>query len=598
MTSIDSYFLIGDLHSAALVSNQASIDWLCLPHFDSPSIFAKLLDNDGGAFSVDPEGFTISSYYVPETAIVTHRFQKKNNQFLLADFMLPQELNICDTHVLMRKFTGISGDTSISLHFNPRPAYASLHAALSYDPDSRLITAHVNAHYLFLPVPAHADVQIKNHEVFISFILTEGQIIELPLFYSRTLPKESDDHVDYETVTKDYWKKWIAKGSFFDVSPEALKRSAITLKLMQFYPTGAIVAAPTTSLPEKIGGSRNWDYRYVWIRDATFTLYALFVLGYKEEGERFFSFIQQITQKVSKNNFDISLMYTITGEAVPEETVLEYLSGYKDSRPVRIGNMAQEQFQLDVYGALIDAHYFITKRYKEPKEVHSKLIKQLVERIAQTWWKRDSGIWEVRTGNQHFTYSKVMAWVGVNRARKFFEMQEQEEKQIQTCLKLESDIKNWIWDHCFLPEKNILLQHPHTLHQDATNYLFVLLQFLDKHDPLTKTILTNTGNELVTADILVMRYKTDDGLPGREGSFLLCTFWLISAWAILEEVEQAQTLFLKVQSIMRDHFLLSEEIDTQTGDYLGNYPQAFSHIGFIMAAYYINRYKNRKKKQG
>ena len=283
-------------------------------------------------------------------------------------------------------------------------------------------------------------------------------------------------------------------------------------------------------------------------------------------------------------------MYTIEGKPVPQEKILENMHGYKNSSPVRIGNKAAEQFQLDVYGALIDAHYFADKREIKNLKIEKELILDLVKQIETLWQKKDRGIWEVRTGDYHFTYSKVMAWVGVNRALRMAGKLGFTHDEKKWCEKLESEIKEWIWKYCYDQKKGILKQHPETDNQDATNFLFVLLQFLDKHDSRTATIIELTRKQLIYDDVFVYRYLREDGKPRGEGAFLLCTFWYISALAIVGETKKAHELFHTFLKNVNDQQLLSEEMEAETKQYLGNYPQAFSHLGLIMAAYYISKY--------
>lgn len=594
MDKIKDYYVIGDLHSAALVSKNASIDWLCLPHFDSPSIFGKLLDKDGGSLSIHRESYSVSSTYIRNSAIVEFIFKNGNSEFSLRDFMVPQPNDKCENHFLVRKFIGRKGESEICVTFNPKPEYAQSTQKLKLDHNLDL-DLPVGEDAILLYPPKNAIVEEKGGMYTISFTLSEGQETSLVMEYAvaKERPKYKNQSLEQETL--QFWQQWVAKGHYFDFHKDKLIRSAITLKLMQFYPTGAIIAAPTTSLPEEIGGPRNWDYRYVWIRDATFTLYALYVLGYTEEAFKFFDFIQKIVQRCEEDNFDISLMYTIEGKEVRKEQVLSYLSGYKNSQPVRIGNGASDQFQLDVYGSLIDAYYFIAKRGFVIDEKHKKIIRDLVEKIKQKWQEKDHGIWEVRSGQQHFTYSKVMCWVGVNRALRMKDALGLSTNQIKEFQKLEKDIHDWIWQNCYDSVKQTFTQYPNSDYQDATNLLFVLLQFLDKHDPLTKTIIENTYSELSRNEVYMYRYFSEDGLAGDEGAFLLCTFWLLSSLAIVEDADKARELLTRLEQQINDSGLLSEEINPQTGEYLGNYPQAFSHVGFIMSAFYLHKYLLRNQ---
>ena len=592
-SSIKNYSLIGDLHSAALVSKVGSIDWLCLPHFDSASIFAKLLDPNCGSFDVLTDGYEVSSYYIKDTAILETVLQDKENEISVKDFMVPQPKYPCREHYLVRKITGIKGNCDITLHFSPRPSYGAIVPALSYDKEIQSVDVPLEDNAtLRLYLPEHARVSLKDGTAEIVLPIKQGVLSEIRLEYVRL--DETYEKTEFDSGLEDhtarFWEKWLSQGSFFPFCEDILKRSAITLKLLQFFPTGALVAAPTTSLPEEMGGTRNWDYRYVWVRDATFTLYAFHVLGFKEEAEKFFAFLQTIAEKSAEENFELSLMYTIDGNSVPEERVLEHLSGYNDSKPVRVGNNAAKQFQLDVYGALIDAYYFASKQEITNLKIEKALILDLVKQIEMMWKKEDRGIWEVRSNDYHFTYSKVMAWVGVNRALRMAEKLGFTSEEMQWCKSLESEISVWIWEHCFDEKNGILKQHPETNNQDATNFLFVLLQFLDKSDPRTKKIIEQTTKQLSYQDVFIYRYLTEDGLSRGEGAFLLCTFWYISALAVLGEPEKAHSLFHIFVTSMNDQGLLSEEIDPTSGEYLGNYPQAFSHIGLIMAAYYISRY--------
>jgi len=592
-SSIKDYSIIGDLHSAALVSKTGSIDWLCLPHFDSPSIFARLLDPNGGSFTLKTDGYTVSSYYVNDTAILETVFKNDTTEISIKDFMVPQPKYPCREHYLVRKITGIKGKADITFYFSPRLDYANIIPELSYDRQAQSINVPlVDNATLRLYLPENAQVAVKDGSAEIILPVAEGVSNEIRLEYVRF--DEAYEETTFETGLEDhtmrFWEKWLSQGNFFPFCEDILKRSAITLKLLQFFPTGALVAAPTTSLPEEIGSEHNWDYRYVWIRDATFSLYAFQVLGFKEEAEKFFAFLQTIAEQSAEKQFDLSLMYTIEGKPVPQEKILENMHGYKNSSPVRIGNKAAEQFQLDVYGALIDAHYFADKREIKNLKIEKELILDLVKQIETLWQKKDRGIWEVRTGDYHFTYSKVMAWVGVNRALRMAGKLGFTHDEKKWCEKLESEIKEWIWKYCYDQKKGILKQHPETDNQDATNFLFVLLQFLDKHDSRTATIIELTRKQLIYDDVFVYRYLREDGKPRGEGAFLLCTFWYISALAIVGETKKAHELFHTFLKNVNDQELLSEEMEAETKQYLGNYPQAFSHLGLIMAAYYISRY--------
>lgn len=590
---IEDYFIIGDLRTAALISRQGSIDWLCLPYFDSPSIFGKLLDQNDGCLAFDMPGYKIDGQYVKDSAVVEFKLFSHNAELTVKDFMVPQAAKKEVNQFLVRTINCSRGGTIVVFKFQPKPEYASVKVLLSMDNEQ--VRFSLNGGSAVLHLPYGSSVDQKEDCLQISVPIEAGQNKQLTLEYIPKY-KKSAEMAGLENKTVEFWRQWVKRGNFFDFCRNYLIRSAITLKLMQFYPTGALVAAPTTSLPEELGGVRNWDYRYVWIRDATFTLYAFYVLGYDEEAEHFFNFIERVTQQCAEENFDVSLMYTIWGQPVPKERSLKHFPGYKSSKPVRVGNDAARQFQLDVYGSLIDAFYFASKHGLTDvnKNKWRELVMQLVRKIDKLWQKPDHGIWEARIGVRHYTYSKVMAWVGADRANRLKKTLGLTDEDLKICKKLSRSIKEWVWQNGYEQDLKNLTQHSNTQAIDATNLLFVLLQFLDKHEPLTRKIIDNTAKELGHKKVFIYRYLKPDGLPGEEGAFILCSYWLISALAILEDVEPAIDLFKHLEKYMNPQGLLAEEIDPTSGEYLGNYPQAFSHMGYIMSSHYIHKYAKRK----
>ncbi|PJE75510.1 glycoside hydrolase family 15 protein [Candidatus Uhrbacteria bacterium CG10_big_fil_rev_8_21_14_0_10_48_11] len=591
-TPIRDYFLIGNLHTAALVSRRGAVDWLCLPHFDSPSLFAALLDTErGGTFAVDAKGYRADARYVSDTAIVETLFKRGKCRFMVRDFMLPLPRIHTQAHFLERKIIAEHGPVTVRFVFSPKPNYAKEEAAVSYR--GRMLRFRMGNDYVRLHVPSSARVKQVAGEWQITLTLATGESQVIVLEHTKR-PRSHYKGQDFEEPTKQFWQHWVSEGKFFGDEQEQLIRSAITLKLMQFYPTGAIVAAPTTSLPEEVGGLRNWDYRYVWIRDATFVLYALNVLGYRNEAKRFFRFIERVARHCSMCEVDLHLFYTIWGHRVPREQALHHFAGYKGSHPVRVGNDATDQFQLDIYGSLIDAHYFMSTRGIGVSRLSRAIIIELVNDIAEHWQDADNGIWEVRTGMQHYTYSKVMAWVGVSRALRLAKRLHINKKTITAWKKLEEEIAAWIWTYCFDEKRNTLVQHPETDSQDAVNYLIVLLQFFEQDDVRAKQTIDATSRELRYHDIFVYRYRENDGLAGGEGAFVLATFWLIAALAYTGNNKEARRLLTKFEKQLPKSGLIAEEIDPKTGEYLGNFPQAFSHIGYIMSAYYLDRYKGEQ----
>jgi GH15 family glucan-1,4-alpha-glucosidase len=596
-TPIKDYFLIGDLQTAALVSKNGSIDWLCLPYFDSPSVFAALIDAEkGGMFRLDMEGFAATARYTPYTAIVETTFAGEGGAFTVKDFMLPRPTEEVVPHYLIRKITGKQGNRAVRFVFDPRPNYARQRAIIQVEGSTCSIRIEDRTLWLHLPKDARITPHSARGGLNIEIDVAEGETKQIVLEYTIASRLKLQDR-DWETETAEFWKNWITQGNF-EFSREHLVRSAITIKLMQFYPTGGLIAAPTTSLPEELGGVRNWDYRYVWVRDATFSLYAFFVLGFKEEAKKFFRFMESIAEEAKRCEgedceLDLGVMYTIWGQPLQGEAVLGHLSGYGGSVPVRIGNGAAEQFQLDAYGSLIDAYYFMCKRGLPISDAGKDVIKMLVRAIETDWQRMDSGIWEVRGGDKHFAYSKMMAWLGVDRAIKLKDVLGASDAMIDKWTKLKDTIAGWIWKNCYDEERGTFTQHPDTKAQDATNFLFILLFFLSRHDEKAIKVIEETRKELCTGDLFVYRYLNDDGLMGGEGAFLLCSFWQIAALAAVGKTDEAEALLKRFESMMPISGLIAEELDPKTGEYLGNHPQAFSHIGYILSAYYIHRYRSK-----
>lgn len=597
MHPIRDYFLIGDLQTAALVGPNASIDWLCLPYFDSPSVFGALLDKDkGGTFRLEMPGYEQAMRYLPYTAIVETSFASKDASFSVRDFMLPRPTDEVVPHYLIRKITGVSGKHTARFIFDPRPNYARQRAVLRQE--EKHISLRIEDRMLLIHLPDGARMsQVgQNEGVIIEIDIEAGETKHLILEYSVS-SKVKQPEREWEQETAEFWKEWITEGNF-EFSREHLVRSAITLKLMQFYPTGGLVAAPTTSLPEEMGGIRNWDYRYVWLRDATFHLYAFSVLGFTKEAVKFFEFIETIAEGAKRCDdgvcdLDLSVMYTIWGQPLQGEAQLDHLAGYGDSKPVRIGNGAAEQFQLDAYGSLIDAYYFMSRRGLPLTANGKDIIQMLVSAIDRNWERKDSGIWEVRGGDQHFAYSKMMAWLGVERALRLSEELGISDATKKKWHMLQEKIGAWIWANCFDAKRGTFVQHPDTKAQDATNFLFILLFFLSRHDPKAASVVEETRKELARDDLFIYRYLVDDGLAGGEGAFALCTFWQIAAMAAVGRGQEADALLSRFETMMPASGLIAEEIDPKTGEYLGNFPQAFSHIGYILSTYYIHRYRKK-----
>ncbi|MFP4564216.1 MAG: glycoside hydrolase family 15 protein, partial [Spirochaetia bacterium] len=403
---LKDFFVTGDLHSAALVID-GSVHWLCMPRFDSDPIFARVLDRNGGHFSIEAEGYSRNTSYIKDTAVLEHCFKKDGAEFTVVDYMLPRPIEECARHVFVRKIKGIRGRNIPKFVFVPTRDYAR--EPLEFEQDGTELRARKGDDDILLTLPQGTGVHRRGSDYLLETEIAEGEEKQLVLEYSVNgfCTGEAENHED-EVI--GFWRDWIGKGRFVERYRDTLARAAINLKLLQFYPSGGLVAAPTTSVPVEMGGMRNWDYRYVWIRDAAFTLYGFHVLGYEEEAERFFRFLQDAVREG-----EVKVLYTIDGKEGPPERTLDYLEGYRNSKPVRIGNQAGTQFQLDAYGSIVDAYYFAQKRGIEITEEDAAIIRRMVEHIERDWMRKDSGIWEMQLPEQHYTYSKVMAWVGADR---------------------------------------------------------------------------------------------------------------------------------------------------------------------------------------
>jgi GH15 family glucan-1,4-alpha-glucosidase len=588
---LKNYRLIGDLQTAALVSNQGSIDWLCLPDFDSPGVFNRILDNEGGSFSVVVDDYRTESRYIEDTAVIRTTFTSDDDSFSVRDFMVPQPENKTGA-ALVRKVIGKSGSSEFEFTLTPRPQYGKPTPGWTYNEHTNRLYFQIHEGSVTLHLPRTVSVCKHQAGYRISVSVQEGQEVEFQLVYTPAQKPTSQKIKNTETKTMRFWQNWTDKTDTSDFSQGKITRSAITLKLLQHNESGALVAAPTTSLPEVIGGSRNWDYRYCWMRDATFTLYSLLTLGLTKETTRFLDYVSSIliSEKDANDIKNLDHLYTIDGSPVQAEQQVPHLSGYQNSRPVRVGNSAANQFQLDTYGVMIDAFYLAQREGVTLTKEHKTIIVSLADSIANQWQKKDNGIWEVRGKQQHYTYSKVMCWVGIDRILRMKQKLPFDHKKIKELEALRKNINDWIWDNCFDSNRQTFTQHPNTDAQDATNFLFPLVQFLDKDEAVTETAINNTRDELCFDDAFVYRYRNDDGLSGEEGAFLLCSYWLISSLAKIGKQKQARDMFTDLQSVFTKSGLQPEEINSNTSTYLGNFPQGFSHMGHIMSAYYINRY--------
>lgn len=585
-TKLEDYGIIGDLKTCALIGRDGSIDWCCFPHMESASVFAAILDVEkGGHFHLQPRQHPGGQQdYLGITNVLHTTFETPSGRVVLTDFMpltdegaLPQSI--------IRKVTCHRGQVEMDVHFKPRFDYAR--ATPELDRAARGVTARWQDRSLFLQSPV--ALQLRDGEARGTFTLAERETQWFVLHYDHTAPLEPHECADLLRATARYWSRWAhhcgpGRCVFSGPWHDHVVRSGLVLKLLTHPETGAIAAAPTTSLPEVIGGVRNWDYRFAWIRDASLTVRSLYSLGHVQEALEYFRWLRSLCQQFSRQDdyFDIQIMYPLHEDLDLEEKVLPHLSGYKNSAPVRIGNAAAEQRQLDVYGELINAFYE-TRRYEEDVSSDDwRFIRKIANSAARVWDMEDSGIWEVRGGPRHFTYSKLMCWVALDRSVKMAQKREFE-APIDQWKSTRDQIRGAILEQGFSQELNSFVQAFGSQALDATSLLIPLMGFLPPEDPRVQGTIEATLEHLTTNG-LVYRYIGDDGLPGQEGAFVLCTFWLVDALILSGRVDEARDIFLNVLDYISPLGLFAEQIDPASGLQLGNYPQAFSHIGLIDSA--------------
>ncbi len=606
--SIENYGMIGDMHTVALIGINGSIDWLCIPNFDSPSVFAAMLDDTkGGRFLIAPvnDQVTYKQFYWPETNVLITRFLAPHGAAELTDFMPIARTRQNGSHSfqLIRRVTAVRG--TIEFYMECQPAF-------NYARDINEIEiisggAMFSSRDLDLVLATHIPLQSDGNGAVSRFTLREG---ETAVFVLREvspgaewgiyLSKEEAEGQFRDTVK--YWRSWLSKCKYTGRWREMVYRSALALKLLTFEPTGAIVAAPTTSLPEGIGGERNWDYRYIWIRDSAFTIYAFMRLGFTKEAEHFFNFLTNICTAcivATDGKSPLQIMYGIDGRKDLTEETLDHLEGYMRSRPVRVGNDAYRQLQLDIYGELLDAAYLFNK-YGAPISYDIWLsLRRLVNWVCDNWQRKDEGIWEVRGGQQHFIYSKLMCWVAVDRGIRLADKRSfpaDRERWFKVRDSIYEEIMNKGWNS----SREAFVQHYGSEHLDAANLIMPLVFFLSPTDPrMLKTLdatLQPPERGGLLANNLVYRYnveETSDGLMGEEGTFNICTFWLVEALTRagrfeVQRLEEGRLMFERMLGFANHVGLYAEETG-HSGEALGNFPQAFTHLALISAAFNLDR---------
>lgn len=590
---IENHGMIGNMHTIALVGLNGSIDWWCYPHFDSPSVFAAILDdNKGGRFQIAPScaGVREKQFYFPDTNILITRFLSPEGVGEVEDYMpVSQSGHKHGNHQLIRRVRVVRGTVPFRVVCQPAFDYARA----SHNTELRADGAIFRSPDLTLGLATSVPLQQDGDGVVGDFVLKEGQSASFRLSAQEAqsphldcLSEEQAEQEFRDTVA--YWRQWLRRSTYNGRWREMVHRSALALKLMTFEPTGAIVAAPTCSLPEGIGGERNWDYRYTWIRDASFTLYAFMRLGFTSEARRF---IDWLRGRIRETNPDGSLqiMYSIEGKHQLTEETLDHLEGYRGSSPVRVGNGAYNQLQLDIYGELMDAIYLYNK-YGTPIDYDLwNHLRRMLNWVVDNWQQPDEGVWEVRGGRQHFIYSKLMCWVALDRGIRLADKRSfpaDRDKWLQARDAIYEEIMTRGWN----PQRQAFVQSYGSDTLDASNLFMPLSFFLSPSDPRMLLTLDATMNELVS-DSLVYRYNvevTSDGLRGEEGTFSICSFWLVEALTRAGRIEEARLIFEKMLGYANHLGLYAEEIGP-SGESLGNFPQAFTHLALISAAYNLNR---------
>jgi GH15 family glucan-1,4-alpha-glucosidase len=592
---IAEHGIIGDLHSIALVGTDGTIDWYCCPRFDSPSVFGSILDAErGGFYRIAPstDDWTPKQLYLPDTNVLITRFLTPGGVGEVQDFMPIQAPGTpVHRHRLIRRVLGVRGEMRFRVDVRPRFDYGRNSHQVFFHESGVIFRSPDLCLALETATPLR---QTGEADVFAEFTLLPGESVTLVLEQVPTnyVPRRYSEDETREAFerTVDYWRRWLGQSRYTGRWRETMHRSALTLKLMTYQPTGAIVAAPTSSLPEHIGGERNWDYRYTWIRDAAFSLYALLRLGFTEEAGAFMDWLtDRFRESSGGGTGPLQIMYGIDGRAELEEEVLHHLEGYRGSAPVRIGNGAATQLQLDIYGELIDSVYLYNK-YGSPISHDSWMdLTRVIEWICENWDQADEGIWEVRGGRQHFTYSRLMSWVALERAIR-----------IATARGLPARHREWrgerdriyhqIISKGWHEERGAFVQHYDTEVLDASVLMMPLVKFVAPNDPRWLSTLDAMGDELVS-DSLVYRYNVEaspDGLVGEEGTFSICTFWYVEALALAGRLDEAQLAFEKMLTYANHVGLYAEQIGL-TGEALGNFPQAFTHLALISAGHYLDR---------
>ena len=582
-----NYGIIGNCKSSALINADSSIDWCCLPQFDSSAVFCKIIDEKiGGSFKIEVDkSYTITQHYLNNTAILKTNFRNNENEFEVLDFMTRFKLddkNFYNPPELQRMIRPVRGLPKIKVLYNPTLEYAN-GKTKTYKKEDFIVSVFEEASYetLFLYTDIEKNKILENKE----FELAEPVYLNLSYNEKIDVPNLEKSNLELEK-TKEYWINWCKKGPKYKLYNDEVKRSAITLKLLTFEKTGAVLAAATTSIPETIGEVRNWDYRFCWIRDASMVIKIIAKLGHERIVKNFIDFIVNL---IPNKNEKLQIMYGIDGQKILTEKKLDHLSGYKNSKPVRIGNAAYIQKQNDIYGILVDVIHFQIEKFKEENYKYEQLwsiVKSVVWVVEKNWKKPDKGIWEFRNEDQHFTFSKLLCWVAIDRAIKISNLIKKGRKT-DRWIPLRDEIKNDILSNAWNPKIKAFSQSYGSDFLDASVLLMESYGFIESKDPKYIDTVKAIEKELLY-DGLLFRYKNNDDFGEPKSSFTVCTFWYINSLFKIGEQSKAKRLFDQLLSNSNHLGLFSEDLDFKTKKMLGNFPQAYSHLALIETAMNFN----------
>src|SRR5215218_2612679 len=597
---VANYGLLADCNSAALVDRDGSIDWLCMRRYDSDAIFARLLDPDAGHWSIRPTSeYTVERRYLPGTLAIETTFSTTAGSVRLTDAMAFAEgqrghdLGYDAPHELLRSVEGLAGEVELGLELAPRPQYGLVMPLVRLEEGGARTFGAGR-----IGMQSAAPLEVEGSTIRATFTVAEGDQLGFSVRWASAEDRSAPEPTAADAVagriadTAEGWRSWEAEHDIYEgPHRELVRMSSRVLKGLSYRPTGAIVAAPTTSLPETVGGERNWDYRFSWIRDSSLTIEALYIGACSDEAEEFISFMTSSAGGRAGEG-SLQIMYGIGGEHDLSERELPHLRGWRDSSPVRVGNGAWNQVQLDVYGELLNSLHLYRAQLGELHPEIQTFVADLADTAARRWRETDAGMWEMRGEPRHHLSSKVRCWTSLDRAVKLAPSLGEYAK-VDEWEAARDEIRAAVLERGWSEKKQAFAQSFDSDELDAAQLLMPILGFLPATDERMRSTIEAIASEL-TEDGLVLRYRNDeglnaDGLTGEEGTFVICSFWLVSCLAKAGELERAEALFDQLAGYANDLGLLAEEIDTQNGEQLGNFPQAFSHIGLITAAWEIDK---------